>query len=240
MAFFDEQLSAIRSFLREWNADGVAREFRAGERPPWPSGPSLVLEEDTALELGNPSIASLSLLLWSEGGDVDDGRITLVGPDVAEARERSMPFAQVVIAGGTFSDEYGSYREIRDAVYDTRLTGFSVRAMPSRQSMWCRVGLEAAAGGFSLVDLGTALIKALSAVEEVSAAEVFFVTSSAQEVRRLAPAAAGAQRLVDAMMKMYQEQTYDCDTCEYQDVCDTVMDLKEIRKKLERQRKGNA
>jgi len=31
---------------------------------------------------------------------------------------------------------------------------------------------------------------------------------------------------------MYQEQNFDCETCEYADVCDTVMDLKKIRKKL--------
>jgi hypothetical protein len=34
------------------------------------------------------------------------------------------------------------------------------------------------------------------------------------------------------MMKMYQENNFDCETCEYQDVCETVMDLKQIRKKL--------
>ena len=238
MPLFDEQLAEVRGVLAGWRESGRAREFRAAGREPWPAGPSLVLEEDTALELGNPAVASLSLVLWGEAGDVYDGRITLAGPDSSESAERSLPFAQVVIAGGSFPDEYGSYRDIRDAVYDTRLEGLSVRAMPSRQTMWCRLSRDAVSSGFSLVDLGAALVKALSSVRDVSAAEVLFVTSSAADVRRLAPAAAGAQRLIDAMMKMYQEENYDCETCEYQDVCDTVMDLKKIRGRLVAEGKG--
>jgi CO dehydrogenase/acetyl-CoA synthase beta subunit len=117
-------------------------------------------------------------------------------------------------------------------VYDTRLEGFSVRTMPSRQSVWCRVSRDAAGRGFSLVDLGAALIDSLKGLDEVSEAQVVFVTAGVDEVKKLAGAAAGAQRIVDAMMKMYQEENFDCETCEYQDVCDTVMDLKKIRQKL--------
>lgn len=232
MALFDEQLAEFHGVLDSWRASDAVREFTAGGRKLWPEGSSLVLEEDAALELGNPALASISLLMWSEDGGVNDGRITLAGPDVAEAAGPSLPFAQVVVVEGSFTDEYGSYRDIRDAVYDTRLEGFSVRAMPSRQSIWCRVSRDAADRGFSLVDLGAALIGALKEVQGVRGAEAVFVTSSAGDVKMLAPAAAGAQRIVDAMMKMYQEENFDCDTCEYQDVCDTVMDLKKIRKKL--------
>lgn len=232
MALFEEQLGEVRRLLGGWRESGGAREFASSDRKPWPDGPALVLEEETALELGNPSVASISLLLWSERGDVEDGLVTLVGPDVWEAAAPSLPFGQVVIAGGTFPDEYESYRDVRDAVYDTRLEGFSVRTMPSRHSIWCRVSREAAGKGFSLVDLGAALVDSLKSLEEVSAAQVVFVTESPEDVKKLSGAATGAQRIVDAMMKMYQEENFDCETCEYQDVCDTVMDLKKIRQKL--------
>ncbi len=232
MALFEEQLTEVRNLLDGWRGSGSGRDFDCSAREPWPDGPSLVLEEETALELGNPSAASISLLIWSEGGGVEDGKVTLVGPDVAEAASASVPFGQVVIAGGTFPDEYESYRDVRDAVYDTRLAGFSVRTMPSRQSVWCRVSRDAAGRGFSLVDLGAALIDSLKSLDGVSGAQVVFVTAGVDEVKKLAGAAAGAQRIVDAMMKMYSEENYDCETCEYQDVCDTVMDLKKIRQKL--------
>ena len=233
MALFDEQLGEVRRVLESMSAGGAARQFAAGARELWDKGSTLVLQEDTALEMGNPSVASLSLLLWSEDGGVEDGRITLVGPDVGEAlKSGSLPFAQVVIVDGTFESEYDSYRDIRDAVYDTRLAGLSIRTMPSKRTLWCRVGRDAADKGLSLIDLGAALIDSVKRLEEVGSAEVVFVTSSAEDVRRLASPAASAQRLVDAMMKMYQEQNFDCETCEYQDVCDTVMDLKKIRSKL--------
>jgi CO dehydrogenase/acetyl-CoA synthase beta subunit len=232
MGLFDEQIDEVKRLLDGWKSAGQAREFRAEDRRLWPEGSNLVLQEDTAAELGNPSLASLTLILWTEGEGVENGRITVVGPDVGESSSKSMPFAQVVMVSGEFEDEYGSYRDIRDAVYDTKLEGFSVRTLPSKQSIWCRVSRDAARKGFSVVDVGAVLVDSLSEVEGVSAAEVLYVTESPQEVKKLSDVAAGAQRIVDALMKMYQEENFDCETCEYQDVCDTVMDLKVIREKL--------
>jgi len=232
MGLFDEQVNAVAAFVRDKRASGELREFATCGRKPWPEGSSLVLEEDSALEMGNPRIASLSVLLWTEGDIGDSGRVSIVGPDINEAADLSIPFAQVLVASGEFPNEYDSFRDLRDAVYDTHLSGLSVRTMPSKQTMWCKVARDARAAGLSLVDLGAAYAEALRGVEGVTAAEALFVTSSAADVKRLAGAASGAQRLVDAMMKMYQEQNFDCETCEYADVCDTVMDLKKIRSKL--------
>lgn len=84
MGLFDEQLTEIKRFIAEARRGGKVREFRAFSAPPWPAESSLILEEDTAIELGNPRTASLSLLLWSGGHAVEDGLISLVGPDVGE------------------------------------------------------------------------------------------------------------------------------------------------------------
>ncbi len=211
---------------------GALRECSTRDRPPWPAGSSLVLEEDAALEMGNPRLGSLSVLLWSEEEDATGGRVSILGPDLGEADQARLPFARVLIASGEFPDEYDSYRGLRDAVYDTRLDGLSVRTMPSRLTVWCKVSRRAFESGLSLVDLGAAYIEALEDVEGVRSAEALFVTSSAADIARLSSAASGAQRLIEAMMKMYQEQNFDCEACEYRDVCDTVMDLKRIRRKL--------
>ena len=232
MGLFDEPLSSVRRFMSEAEEAGRLRRLDAPGPEPWPSGSSLVLQEDTALELGNPSIGSLSMLIWCEKGEARDGAVSLVGPDLDEAEGTGLPLAQVVIAAGDFPNEYDSYRDLRDAVYDTKLKGLSVRAMPSKQVLWCRVSREAAAGGFSLGHLGAALLGNLKEVPGVTGAEALFVTAGSEDIARLSGAAAGARRLVDAMMKMYQEKNFDCETCEYQDVCETVMDLKKIRKKL--------
>lgn len=238
VGLFDEQLEEIQIFYQAKENEGALRAFAAEEPPSWPEGQSLILEDDTALELGNPRIASLSFLVWSEGNGVEDGRVSLVGPDIGDAGGGSVPFAQVVMATGEFTDQYECFRDVREAVYDTRLEGFSVRTMPSRQTIWCRVGKEAMEDGLSLVDLGSALVESLKEVEFVSGAEVLFVTSSAEDVEELAPAAEGAQRKINAMMKMYEERNFDCETCEYRDVCDNVIELKKMKKQLEREKKA--
>ncbi len=72
----------------------------------------------------------------------------------------------------------------------------------------------------------------------VTGAEVLFVPSSVAEVERLDTAASGARRIIEALMKMYEEKNFDCETCEYKDVCDEVMDLKKIRERLTDQKAG--
>jgi CO dehydrogenase/acetyl-CoA synthase beta subunit len=231
MGLFDDQVAELRGFVREQRESGNLRVMDApGEA--WPLASSLVLQEDMALELGNPGKGSSSILVWTSDGDVEDGRVSLVGPDIGEAPGAGVPLAQAIVVSGDFSNEYDSYRDIRDAVYDTHLEGLSVRAMPSKQIVWCRVSTAAAGAGLSFAHIGTAYIEALGKVPGVLGAEALFVTSSAADVKRLGKAASGAQRLIDAMMKMYTENNFDCESCEYADVCDTVMDLKEIRKKL--------
>ena len=232
MGLFDEQLTEVRRFIAESRREGKVREFRAFSTPAWPSESSMVLEEDTAIELGNPQTASLSLLLWTKGHAIEDGLISLVGPDVGESVEFSLPFAQVLMVRGSFEDEYESYQALRDAVYDTRLSGFMVRTRPSKQNLWCRVGREALKQGLSLRYLGAAFVKRLKEVPSASGVEVLFVTSSPDDVERLSGAAAEARRIIEAMMKMYEEKSFDCETCDYRDVCDGVMELKKIREKL--------
>lgn len=228
---FDAQIAEVRDLLEGWREAGAVRYL---ERPPeaWPQEASMVLEEDTAFELGNPALASVSFLLWSGPESVADGAMALVGPDIPELGERSAPLAQVLMVGGDFQDDYEIYRSIRDVVYETRLKGFSVRTMPSRQSVWCRVSLQAAEGGLSFAHLGAALVDRLKGIGPVSRAEALFVTASAREVRKLAGAASGARVIVDAMMKMYAEKNFDCEDCDYREVCDTVEDLKKMRRKL--------
>lgn len=232
MGLFDEQVKQVKSFMAEELGAGRLRIFKEGEVEPWPSDSTLVLEDDTAVELGNPSIASLSFLVWSEGDDVEDGLISLVGPDVGESVGESLPLAQVLLVKGSFDDEYETFREVRDAVYGTQLSGFMVRTMPSKQNIWCRVSGGAVNEGFSLANLGARLIENLREVERVEGAEALFVTSGKEDVKRLASAGSGARRLVEALMKMYEDANFDCETCEYRDVCDTVADLKRIRRKL--------
>lgn len=232
MGLFDSQITELHRLVEAWESAGRIRTFDTAALGGWPRGESLVLEEDCGLELGNPGTASLSFLMWADARAFGRDKVRLLGPDASAAGGGSVPFAQVIIAGGEFADEYEAFRDLRDAAYGVRLEGFMPRSLPSRQTTWCRVSKNALDKGFSLGHLGAALVEELEEVEQVSGVEVLFVTGAVEDVNALVRIAAGARRVVDALMKMYTENKFDCTTCEYKDVCDSVTELKDIRKKL--------
>ena len=238
MGLFDQPLADIRAYMDGRLEGGRAREFPFTPVLPRADSTQVILSEDTGLELGNPGSASLSLLLWDSDAGVVDDRVTLVGPDFTEAETPSLPFAQVVMVGGDFSDEYDCYRDLRDATYNLRLRGFMTRVFPGRQSIWCRVSKDAVATGFSAQILGSSLIQVLKRLDFVNSAEVLLVTASKQEVEELSAPAEKVMDIVEALIKMYEEMNFDCEECEYVDVCDEVVELRKIRDKLKSEREG--
>jgi len=239
MGLFDQPLAEIRDYIDGKYGEGSAQEFPFTPVIPRAEGAQVILSEDTGLELGNPGMPSRTLLLWDAGESVRDGRITLVGPDFPAASASSLPFAQILMVGGDFSDEYDCYRDLRDATYNVRLRGFMTRVFPGRQSIWCRVSKEALAGGFSAQVLGSSLIQALKKLDFVRSVEVLFVTSSREEVEELSGPADKVLDIVEALIKMYEEMNFDCEECEYVDVCDEVVELRQIRDKLKAEREGD-
>ncbi len=230
MGLFDAQARSVLAFLAHKRALNELREL--APRTGWPEASSLVLEEDAALELGHPLEGSLAFIVWtSDAGIFRDG-IDLVGPDVAALADQRAPLGQIVMVGGEFNEEYECYRALKDAVHDVKLAGVMARAMPSRQSFWYRVSKDARARGFSLAHLGAALLQKLKAVEFVRAARVVFVTSGKAELEALEAPARETGRIAGAMVKMYEEMNYDCEECEYADVCGEAVELKRIRERI--------
>lgn len=232
VGLFDQPLKEIRAYIETKYAGGRARQLPFTLVLPLADSSQVILSEDAGLELGNPRAASRALLLWDSEGEVADSRITLVGPDFTEATSPSLPFAQVIMVGGKFSDEYDCYRDLRDATYNLRLRGFMARVLPGRQSIWCRVSNEALASRFNAQVLGSALIQAMKELSFVDRAEILLVTSSKEEVEELSGPADMVLDIVEALIKMYEEMNFDCESCEYVKVCDSVAELRLIRERL--------
>jgi CO dehydrogenase/acetyl-CoA synthase beta subunit len=238
MGLFDQPLDEVKAYIERKYEGGRARELSFTSVLPRADSKQVILSEETGLELGNPGVASRSFLLWDAGEGVADGRITLVGPDFGEAGSTSLPFAQVVLVGGEFTDEYDCYRDLRDATYNLKLRGFMTRVFPGRQSIWCRISKQALSTGFNAGMLGSSLIQALKRLEFVDRVEVLLVTSSKEEVEELAPTADTVMDIVEALIKMYEEMNFDCEECEYVEVCDNVVELRQIRDRLQAEREG--
>jgi CO dehydrogenase/acetyl-CoA synthase beta subunit len=243
MGMFEEVLRDVRQFVKAF-PDERKRDFLCRDIPHrWPSGGdgNLVLAADTGIELGSPRVESVSFALWS-GSDhaIRDGGITLIGPDLGEAGSRDLAYGKVVlVAGGGFDgkNDYDRYRELERARYDVDLEGYMIRAASLYQKEWIRISREALRKGLSFRILGEALIGRLRRIEYVRKAEVLFVTSSAEDVRKLKAIAGKAALLVGAMSKIFEETQMDCDACEYRPVCDEVSALKKMRESLGKERK---
>ncbi len=202
----------------------------------WPRADDVVLGEDVAVELGNPKDGSLFFLHWSSGDDLPTDRLRLLGPDIHEIEARGQAFALALHVAGSFADEYETFCAMKNAVYDTRLQGLSVRMLPSRQSVWCRLEQQARNHGFSLAHLGASLCESLHTVVGVRAVEVTMIVGDKPLVKRLSGPAADIARIGGALLKMNEEMDLDCEHCEYWDVCEAVAELKRIRARLQTER----
>lgn len=232
MGLFDDQVRQVLAF-REARA-GSARELDIASLLPWPSESSLVLEEDAAIDLGHPLAGSVAFLVWTGDDGLFESGAELIGPDLPDIAPGRAPFGQAVILGGSFAEEYDCYRDLKDIVYGVKLRGLMSRAMPSRQTFWFRVSKEARDRDLSLAHLGKALVDGLTAVDYVSKARVVFVTSGKGDIGALRETADQTGRVAGALIKMYEEMNYDCESCEYSDVCDEVAELKTIRARAEK------
>lgn len=237
MGLFREPLQKILSYRQRLQVGGKVREFDYNRFLIWPEKKSLVLQEDTLVELGSSS-GSLFLILWTgeRGAALQPGRISLVGPDVNEVGAGRIPFIQIVLIQGQFEDEYETYQELRDLIFDTRPEGISTRIWPDRQKIWCRISKGALAQGFNLIRYGNTLMKNLYSLEGVAAAEILFITGVTEEQEELRATAEKVQEVVEALIKMYEEMNFDCEDCEYNEVCAEVTTLRDIRERLRKER----
>jgi hypothetical protein len=93
MMDYNSEMMAVRSFMKErqglvLKVPGPELPVRYGRNIP----PFVVLNEDTAVELGSPIIGSTGMVLCTDDkGLVFDGRITLISPDIPEMVEKSVP-----------------------------------------------------------------------------------------------------------------------------------------------------
>ena len=205
---------------------------------------TIILKEDTAVELGNPSVASCAFILWTSSPTlVTDGRITLIGPDIQESLGKSLPFAQILMVHGRdLKDQHHLVLEQHYAI-SNHIEGYMIRLAPQRQRMWTRVSTKVAERGFSFETLGRAIMAIYkSELPVIETAEVLFITSSKEDVEALESIAAEVQKMKDGALSSRFVATdngsyectsdyLDCRDCPDQTVCDEIRDLVHIKRK---------
>ena len=235
MELFTDTISAVRTFVNQ--APGK-KSWAAEKKSSWAEGGgrNIVLREDLGLELGSPQKESLSCLLWTHDlASIENGRITLMGPDFTESMGESLPFGKVVLAGVegfTEDNAYDLHKDLDFLRYSINLKGFMMRSVSQYMREWCRISSTAIRDGFSARTLGSALINLFLEKPFVKAAEVIYLTSSPEDVIRLREVTSGAEKIIAAMNKMASEMDFECESCDYQEVCDDASQLKAMRDRL--------
>lgn len=253
MALFDAYIEQTAGYVEEMHEKG--RHVRELSRASCPAGlpaslpftvgpgasPGIVMKSDTFLELGSPTAGSCAFALYSDHTSlIRDGRIRLIGPDVQESPSATLPFGQVIIAGGeTLTDE--DYQTLTQSQYiGDQIEGYMVKCTPGH--IWTRVSRDVAEKGFSFESLGMALITLVKAhIPGVTAAEILFVTSDKADVHCLGEIGARVSAVAhDIKARQWQDRGINiadcafgghCGSCEDKSACDEIRNITLARKR---------
>jgi CO dehydrogenase/acetyl-CoA synthase beta subunit len=205
------------------------------------AGSGIVMRGDTFAELGSPDAGSCAFPLWTDSPDlIRDGGITLIGPDILESKGASLPFGQILMAGGKELGEKEHSALDESQYVSDQIEGYMVKSTPGR--MWTRISNDAADRGFSFEALGKALMGIYkSQVPQVEVMAVVFVTSDKDDVQRLGDIAEQVRKISkDIVRETWLARGYDilectlgwdCSTCDDKTVCDDIKEVIKVRKK---------
>lgn len=246
----DELLEQVRQYIVSMASEGILtriiqclpKQEEFPEEPlvrfPGRGGESVVLEENTAVELGNPSCGSSSFLLWSRNtGLVNDGQVTLIGPDIPEAIGQSLPFGQILLLGGAGLEKEHILELARVQYLSHHLEGYMVRSTP--RYLWSRVSKQAIEKGFSFETLGRAIIFACKKRISINLhVEIVFVTSSKEDIARLEMFGAKSRELIANLKRsMFANLNNDectgenCGSCPERPTCDNLREILNLRER---------
>ncbi|MFX1299119.1 MAG: hypothetical protein ACFFD2_30195 [Promethearchaeota archaeon] len=202
-----------------------------------------LLKEDVFIELGPPQHESISYIVITRAPEeIQNGRITIIGPDIPDSEGKQLNFGQILLFGGKNIEDM-EYKEMERALFHLKhLEGFMIRAVPNK--LWCRVSKEVGHRGFSFETLGKALmIMYREQFPSIESIEILFVTTdSPQDFLELKVLGSEIRKnyiqlysnaLKTKLAEITEKQRDDCDypwscnECDYTAVCDEVRDIVE-------------
>ncbi len=213
------------------------------------SGENILLKDDTFTELGSPQTASTAfIVLINFPHLMEDGKITLLGPDIPEAGGKALDYGQVLLIGGAnLTDNH--YKTIERAQFvGDQIEGFMIRTVP--QKLWCRISKGVVKKNFSFETLGRALMHIFKTkFPLIEKMEAIFVTSNRQDVELLDQI---GKKVRSKYSKLFQKEMrerierirtdcdnpWDCDTCPDRITCDEIEDMVRMSKKKVNSQRG--
>lgn len=233
---FDNYFEQIYEIGQTDEMKKLSRVFAYDQSLSWPREETqIIFSSDTAVELGDPRSESTSFIIWTDDvSKIQDGKITLIGPELNECEQLQVSFGKIVkVYGHDFTEEnaYSRFQEMNMLKFKANLEGYMLRAVPQENKEWSRVSKKSMQAGFSLQILGNELIRELKKLEYVDGVEIVFITSSKEDVLKFKPIGEKVSKVTSAMNKMFDNLEFDCASCNFADVCKEVDGLKEMHQK---------
>jgi CO dehydrogenase/acetyl-CoA synthase beta subunit len=232
---FDHVIKELQTIIQQTPHNIIRKKYKQLYTPfiNNSSKKEIILTQNVGRELGHPQKTSLTFIVWTQS-TVDKNQISLIGKDISEVSNIHMDFGKVIMLSVTDFDAentYDRYQELDLLRFKLRLNGYMMRAASQQMREWSRISKDALKQGLSLFDLGSAWIDLYAQLPYVTAVEVLLITDDAF-IKKINPLSEHVFQYVRAMMKMHAEVSLDCDTCEYQNVCNEVQSLRTMRKNL--------
>jgi len=178
-----------------------------------------VRKEDVAAEFGGKYAPAFEYLQMAEMGEVEDGRIEVLGPDLDELEDGAQcPLAILVrVAGRKMQKDFESILERHIHTFLSMPMG--VMHLGQRDVIWVRVGKDAKEAGFRLTHVGTILrAKLLSEFPAiVDKVEVTLLVRREDVEARMAEARAAYEERDQRLVEMTDESVdtfYSCQLCQ--------------------------
>ncbi|MBF0103440.1 MAG: hypothetical protein HQK77_21265, partial [Desulfobacterales bacterium] len=161
--------------------------------------------------------------------------VTLIGEDLSHVKTQSLAFAKVMlflVDGFDETNAYDRYRSMDLLRFELSLKGYMMRAVSQFMREWSRVSHEAISNGFNFRIMSNAIRKQYQSLPYIRGMELLLVTSSKTDVVELKSIGHAAMQYIQAMRKMTEELDFDCETCQYQKICNDASDMRVMREKL--------
>lgn len=201
----------------------------------------IILKEETKLELGGINKKSFSLIYPSNELDhIQDGTITLIGPEINEISDPSIDFGIFILIGSKKINEkdFDALRHL--SFISSGIEGFMIRTIPRR--FWCRIN-ENIIKKFSFEFLGKAIIYLYKQKfkELITTIEVILINSYPDLIDEFIEISSDIRNYIDSKWKDKIEKwkkridcdyDWECDACPYYDTCEEVKEVLEERRKI--------
>lgn len=198
----------------------------------------LILQKETAYELGAGGYDSLSFLAVTQNKSIiDKDEIILIGPDLNEIKT-DCSYARIVfllvddVEKNGPDSFYEILKNIEISKYNIAIKGFMIRASALTLREQVRVSKEAIKNKLTFAQIGNQFVYEFHKDPHVLGAKILFVTSSNVFYNELESIANKSHERSEAYNHMLKDSVMNCKKCAWKPVCAEVDEMKEFHKKM--------